>query len=63
MSDPAAVLFALTTTMIFYLPANNQVLAGYEGYTIFVVWIAIWLWHRSKRALSGALTLPPEGAG
>lgn len=62
MSDPAAVLFALVTTMIFYLPANNQVLASYEGYTIFAAWIAIWLWHRSGRALSVAVpadTSPP----
>ena len=55
MNDPAAVLFALTTTMIFYLPANNQVLASYDGYTTFGTWIAIWLWHRSRRALSAAL--------
>lgn len=60
MSDPAAVLFALTTTMIFYLPANNQVLASYEGYSIFVTWIAIWLWHRSHRVLSAALPMEPE---
>ena len=55
MSDPAAILFTLATTMIFYLPANNQVLASYDGYTTFAVWIAIWLWHRSRRALSAAL--------
>jgi hypothetical protein len=55
MNDPAAVLFALATTMIFYLPANNQVLASYDGYTTFGAWIAIWLWHRSRRALSAAL--------
>lgn len=63
MSDPAAVLFALTTTMIFYLPANNQVLASYEGYTIFVVWLAIWMWHRSRRALSAAVPTGPGSAG
>lgn len=61
MSDPAAVLFALTTTMIFYLPANNQVLASYEGYTIFVAWLAIWLWHRSRRVLSAAVPADSEG--
>ena len=55
MSDPAAVLFALSTTMIFYFPANDQVLASYEGYAIFVAWLAIWLWHRSRRALSAAV--------
>jgi hypothetical protein len=61
MSDPAAVLFALSTTAIFYLPANNQVLASYDGYTIFAVWIAIWLWHRSRRALF--MVMPREPAG
>lgn len=56
MSDPAAVLFALSTMMMFYLPANNQVLASYDGYTVFAAWIAIWLWHRSRFALSAGLT-------
>jgi hypothetical protein len=55
MSDPAAVLFCLSTTMMFYLPANNQVLASYDGYVVFAVWIGIWLWHRSQRKLSAAL--------
>lgn len=61
MSDPAAVLFALTTTMVFYLPANDQVLASYDGYTTFAAWIAIWLWHRSRRALS--VVVPVEAGG
>lgn len=56
MSDPAAVLFCLTTTMMFYLPANNQVLASYDGYVIFAVWIAVWLWHRRRHALSATVT-------
>ena len=55
MSDPAAVLFASSTTMIFYLPANDQVLASYDGYSVFIVWTGIWLWHRSRRALSAAI--------
>jgi hypothetical protein len=55
MSDPAAVLFALSTTMIFYLPANNQVLASYDGYTTFLFWLGLWFWHRSRRALSAAV--------
>ena len=62
MSDPAAVLFVLTTTMIFYLPANDQVLAGYEGYTIYAVWLAIWLWHRSHRSLSAIVPVSIQGA-
>lgn len=55
MSDPAAVLFVLASMMIFYLPANNQVLASYDGYTAIAVWLAIWLWHRGHRALHAAL--------
>jgi hypothetical protein len=55
MSDPAAVLFALTTMMMFYLPANNQVLASYDGYFVFAVWLAIWLWHRTRQVLSAAV--------
>jgi hypothetical protein len=52
MGDPAAVLCTLAATMIFYLPANNQVLASYDGYTVFAVWLAIWLWHRARMKLS-----------
>lgn len=55
MSDPAAVLFCLSSTMMFYLPANNQVLASYDGYVVLAVWIAIWLWHRSRYALSAGV--------
>jgi len=57
MSDAAAVLFALATTTVFYLPANNQVLASYDGYTTFAAWIAIWLWHRSSRSLSALVPI------
>ena len=52
MSDPAAVLFALSTMMMFYFPANNEVFASYEGYTVFAVWLVVWLWHRRSRAVS-----------
>ena len=55
MSDPAAVLFAMSTMMIFYLPANNQVLASYDGYVVLVAWLAIWLWHRARQALSATV--------
>lgn len=60
MSDPAVVLFSLSTTMIFYLPANDQVLASYEGYTVLIVWLGIWLWHRSRRALSAVVPTQPD---
>ncbi|MGE5723443.1 MAG: hypothetical protein ACM3YM_13395 [Sphingomonadales bacterium] len=55
MSDPAAVLFALSMMVMFYLPANNQVLASYDGYTVLAVWVVIWLWHRSRFALSAGV--------
>jgi hypothetical protein len=61
-SDPAAVLFVLATTMIFYLPANNQVFASYEGYSIFFAWLGIWVWHRSHRRLFAALPLQPAAS-
>ena len=35
MSDPAAILFALSTMMMFYFPANNEVLASYEDIRSF----------------------------
>ena len=42
-SDPAAVLFCLVMVMLFYLPANNQVFASYDGYVTFFVWMIIWI--------------------
>lgn len=59
MSDPAAVLFALTTSMIVYFPANNQVFLLADGYTVFAVWIAVWLWHRARFRLSLAIHAAP----
>ena len=59
MSDPAAVLFVLATTMVFYLPANNQVFAAYEGYSIFFVWLAVWWWHRTHRRIFAAVPVAP----
>jgi len=55
LSDPAAVLFALATLTIFYLPANNQLLASYDGYTVLGAWVAVWAWHRHALALSAVL--------
>jgi hypothetical protein len=60
MSDPAAVLFALTTTMLFYFPANDQVFLLADGYLAFAGWIVIWLWRRRADALSAAVTAPAE---
>lgn len=56
MSDPAAVLFALSTMMMFYFPANNEVLASYDGYTILIVWLVVWQWHRRGKAVSALAT-------
>jgi hypothetical protein len=57
MSDPAAILFALTTMMMFYFPANDEVLASYDGYTILVVWLSVWLWHRRAKAVRALASL------
>ena len=56
MSDPAAVLFALATTMVFYFPVNDQVFLLADGYMVLAVWTVIWLWHRRRRPLSAAVT-------
>ena len=60
MSDPAAVLFSLATTLMFYFPANNQVLASYDGYLVFAVWLGIWLWHRARQTLSASVSAELE---
>lgn len=57
MSDPAAVLFVQATTMVFYLPANDQVFAAYEGYSIFFAWLAVWWWHRSRQRMFAAVPI------
>ena len=44
-NDAAAILFTQFMLMIFYLPANNQVFAAYEGYSIFFFWLFMWIWQ------------------
>jgi hypothetical protein len=61
MSDPAAVLFALATTMVVYFPVNDQVFLLADGYMVLAVWTVIWLWHRRRRPLSAAVTARAEG--
>jgi hypothetical protein len=61
MSDPAAMLFVQATTMVFYLPANNQVFAAYEGYSIFFLWLGLWWWHRSRRRIYAAFPVRATG--
>lgn len=56
MSDSAAVLFSIATMAMIYLPANDEVLGSYDGYVTISVWIAIWLWHRSRFALAVAIS-------
>jgi hypothetical protein len=63
MSDPAAVLFAFTTTMMFYFPANDQVFILADGYLVLAVWVVIWLWHRGSQTLSAAVTADPGTPG
>jgi hypothetical protein len=60
MSDPAAVLFVLATTMMVYFPANDQVLGSYDGYSELAVWIGVWLWHRARQKLSARLAVDLE---
>ena len=60
MSDPAAVLFVLATTVMVYFPANDQVLAGYDGYLVLGVWVSIWLWHRARQGLSAKVAVDLE---
>jgi hypothetical protein len=50
-NDSAAVLFGLIMIMLVYLPANNQVFGSYEGYTVFFVWLALWLRQRRVRVI------------
>lgn len=63
MSDPAAVLFALATTMVVYFPANNQVFLLADGYVVLAAWTLIWLWRRRRQVLSAAFAAPGEAQG
>ena len=48
-NNPASVvLFTLVATVIWYLPANNQVLAFPEQMVAFWIWLLVWL--RTRRA-------------
>ncbi|MBK9797955.1 MAG: hypothetical protein IPP58_16025 [Holophagaceae bacterium] len=49
--NPIAVsLFSQVVIMLFYFPANNQVLQFGEGLSAFVVTLAVWHWTRSQAA-------------
>lgn len=45
-NDAAAILFCLSMLILFYLPANNQVFASYDGYFIFFTWLIVWIMRR-----------------
>lgn len=44
------MLFCVLSLMVFYLPANNYLMATYEGYTTFIFWLAIWGFGRWRRS-------------
>lgn len=46
----AAILFCVLAMMVFYLPANNYMLATYDGYATVVFWLIAWAWGRRARA-------------
>lgn len=45
----AAVFFCVLSMMVFYLPANNYMLATYDGYATFLFWLVIWAFGRRRR--------------
>jgi hypothetical protein len=45
-NDAAAIIFCQMMTLMIYLPANNQVFGIYDGYTVFLSWLAVWLLNR-----------------
>jgi len=48
----AVVLFAQLVIMLFYFPANNQLLQSGEGFTAF--WVTLFLWWRSRQPKQGS---------
>lgn len=52
-SDPAAILFCQLMVMLFYLPANNQVLGALDGYLVIGFWAAMWLKSRNPLRFAG----------
>ncbi len=59
--NPIAVsLLAQVLIMIFYFPANNQIMQFGEGLSAFVVTLAVWYWTRSDGMRE---TIPATRAG
>jgi hypothetical protein len=56
--NPIAVsLFSQVVIMLFYFPANNQIMQFGEGLSAFVITLAVWHWTQPKAAEN------PAGAG
>lgn len=49
----AAVVFAHFIIMLFYFPANNQLMQSGQDFTAFWVILVIWLFLRSPRSVPG----------
>jgi hypothetical protein len=45
----AVVMFSILVIMLFYFPANNQILQSGEGFTAF--WATLFIWWRSRRSV------------
>lgn len=54
----AVVTFAHFIIMLFYFPANNQLMQSGQDFTAFWVILALWLFLRSPRSISGPSTEP-----
>jgi hypothetical protein len=44
----AVALFAQLVLMVFYFPANNQIMQSGEGLSAFLVTLIVWRWTRNK---------------
>ena len=48
-NDKAAVFFCVIMMMVFYFPANNQMMGTFEGYTTTLFWGLFWTFSRHER--------------
>lgn len=46
--DRAAVFFCITMMMIFYLPANNQMMQTFDNYATLIAWLLLWVGSRRR---------------
>lgn len=47
-NDRAAIFFCITMMMIFYLPANNQMMQTFDSYSTFIIWLIVWLNSKNR---------------